>query len=398
LTLGVLLKRSRRLLWIGCALALSVHIGLSQLGVGAEEQRAAKPLTTQFVKRQPRLTKPLELKKRPQPKHRRVERSMVAVKARMQRKETGVGFEPTQLVRGLARPSVQIGRLAGPGGAETEPQALAGVIEGAKEAKNKIDMSLELLDIETLNTGRYHAMVVQDPGDKRNISGFLNLAYIYSDAMEGLGTYRSSDMTFYAVTRVAEKMNDWTQIKTRIAGRFTFDAPQLFDTPWVYTRGGHSLASWVIPYSQAHNLGKYLRDGGFWIADGLSRGPLGQDVPMRKAVKDALAAVDHVHGRDWDFQDLPFGHPLFHCFFEFPDGAPSSAGYWPVEGVFLGERLLVLYTNNNLVHGWVSRSPVYGDWYPDLDGTRVFQFSVNTIVFALTQEGSITYRLMGGVE
>ena len=37
-------------------------------------------------------------------------------------------------------------------------------------------MSLELLDIETLDTGRYHAMVIQDPSDKRTIRGFIHIA------------------------------------------------------------------------------------------------------------------------------------------------------------------------------------------------------------------------------
>jgi len=261
--------------------------------------------------------------------------------------------------------------------------------------------------ISALNTGRYHALVVQDPTDKQNITGFLNLAFVYSEQMEGLGgVVRSADMTFYGVTRLVDRMNEWTQIRTRIAGRFTFDSSELFQTPWVYTRGGHSLAAWTIPYSQAHNLGQYLQEGGFWIADGLQGGPgVGQDIPMRNAVKDALATANHVYGRDWQFQKLSFHHPIFHCFFEFPDGAPVSADgpYWggygsnfPVEGVFFRERLLVLYTNKNLVHGWVGRSPLYPQY--NFDGMRVFQFGVNTIVFALTQEGSITHRLMDSIQ
>ena len=34
----------------------------------------------------------------------------------------------------------------------------------------------------------------------------------------------------------------------------------------------------------------------------------------------------------------------------------------------------------------------------ELDPTRQFQFGINTIIFALTQEGSITERLMDVVQ
>ena len=70
LSLG-LLSRSRNGLWVGLGLAVLAHVWLTQITQVRQADRAAKPLTTQFVKRRPRLTKPLDLKKRPQPKRRR---------------------------------------------------------------------------------------------------------------------------------------------------------------------------------------------------------------------------------------------------------------------------------------------------------------------------------------
>ena len=81
LSLSGLFRRSRRVLFAGLWVALVVHGSLTRITASRENKKAAKPLTTQFVKRQPRLTKPLELKKRPQPKRRRIQRTMVAVKA-----------------------------------------------------------------------------------------------------------------------------------------------------------------------------------------------------------------------------------------------------------------------------------------------------------------------------
>jgi hypothetical protein len=37
-------------------------------------------------------------------------------------------------------------------------------------------------------------------------------------------------------------------------------------------------------------------------------------------------------------------------------------------------------------------------WDRDIDPTLVFRFGINTIIFALTQEGSITKRAMDSVE
>ena len=69
--LSSLLKRTRRTLCAGLGFALVAHAALTQLGGITAEVKAAKPLTTRFVKRLPRLTKPLELKKRPRPRARR---------------------------------------------------------------------------------------------------------------------------------------------------------------------------------------------------------------------------------------------------------------------------------------------------------------------------------------
>ena len=50
----------------------------------------------------------------------------------------------------------------------------------------------------------------------------------------------------------------------------------------------------------------------------------------------------------------------------------------------------------NLGIAW-ENIPVYQDKKLYLDNTRLLQFGINTIVFALTQEGSITNRVMESV-
>ena len=110
LSLKLLLRHTRHVLWGGLVLAVGLHLMFTQLGGFGEEQKTAKPLTTQFIKRQPRLTKPLEMKKRPQPKRRRMQRKMVSVKAKINRAETASPFQPVSLSRCLAQAKVVVDR------------------------------------------------------------------------------------------------------------------------------------------------------------------------------------------------------------------------------------------------------------------------------------------------
>jgi len=119
---------------------------------------------------------------------------------------------------------------------------------------------------------------------------------------------------------------------------------------------------------------------------------------LRQVVKDALAAQHLRHGKDWDFQVLRLDHPLFHCYFHFeevPAGVGSRFSYFdPLEGILIGDRLLVIMDYRSMMYWWdAGPQREHG-----MDGTRPMQFGVNVIVFALTQEGSITHRLMESMQ
>jgi len=60
LSLAELLTQTRRLLAAGFGLAVVFHLSLTGVTGRGEEETAVKPLTTKFVKRQPRLTKPTD--------------------------------------------------------------------------------------------------------------------------------------------------------------------------------------------------------------------------------------------------------------------------------------------------------------------------------------------------
>ena len=118
---------------------------------------------------------------------------------------------------------------------------------------------------------------------------------------------------------------------------------------------------------------------------------------------------------DQELLEIPFDHPIYHCFFDF-DGPPlgsdrlsrMTAGPLSrqadrfLQGAHIDRRLTCVYSRKGYFHPW-------GDWGPDgpgarqgrgyglLEPTRQLQFGVNLIIFALTQEGSLTRRVMDAV-
>ena len=98
--------------------------------------------------------------------------------------------------------------------------------------------------------------------------------------------------------------------------------------------------------------------------------------------------------RDWTFDRIPDEHPIYHCYFDF-DGLPGGladqqfvqSGY--LRGAVLGDRLAAILSNKAILNLWEEGST---------KNERIIQLGINTIIFALTQEGSITKRVMDAVQ
>jgi hypothetical protein len=399
-------------MWVGMALSVAAHGGLSAWRVAVQEQHVAKPLTTQFVKRQPRLTKPLELKKRPAPKRRRVQREMVAVKVRAGRRDISSVVLPVQLVGGLARPQADVRRITGLQEIGMEPAAIAGTIRGAMESEGVVDMSLEMMDLDALDTGRYHAMVIEDPGDKRNLTGFLHLAPVYSPKVKGhmagsgelSGTAVSAPLAIRNVVRAVDR---YTSLRADEIPAIPYNSGEIMKIPCliIYLRPIRDLQD-----SESENLGRYLASGGFAFCEDCNV-PNRYRAPFVRAIlKKALASQGKVCGRAWEFGRLPKDHALYHCFFDFdelPPGGDVFAQHCQdcndytdgteilsyMEGAELDGRLTAVVNLKEYIYIWGYWGDV-NERRGNLDRTRYFQFAVNLIVFALTQEGSITHRVM----
>ena len=405
LRLKALLRKTQRVLWGSFGLGVGLHLSLMQIGRSEAEHKVVKPLTMQFIKRQPRLTKPLELKKRPQPKRRRLQRRMVSVKAKMQRNQRAGRFQPVEMLKGLAKPSVEVGRVAAFERVGIEPRSIAEVIEGTKEAEQKIDMSLELLDIEALNTGKHHAMVIQDPHDKRNIQGFCCLSYFFIPRLhQTVVPHTSTGTTWFqyivagAVRNLVHAMNAYTLIDAQVGQKIVISDPEVFRTPWIYLF--FIARQYAFSDVEADMMGRYMMQGGFVFADSHPADMMS----VASSHEDGLRAALESQGVERDFEILPGTHPIYHCYFDFngppdaTDGLIRAGDYasWEhpgyLEGLIVEDRLVAILSRKGYYHPWAQ-----GD-RATYDTTRHFQFGVNTIVFALTEEGSITHRLMDSIK
>ena len=404
LQLRMLYRRAQGTFWASLALAVGLHGLLSQAPGVWRKERLAKPLTTQFIKREPRLTKRLEMKKEPRPRRRPMKRSMVSVKPEASPSGASVTARPPQLLPILARPGVTVSRMGYTPGLGMEAQVAAHQIVGTREDENVVDMCLEMLEMDDLDTGRYHALVIEDPQDKRNIRGFLHLAVVYASSLTQFeGEKLMNPRAVRALAALADAMNEYTQIKTDVRGPFPFDSPSIFRTPWVHVQYG--IWPGYTTDGELAALGKYALWGGFMFVDSLALVDRGGRVEKcqeyRWAIVHALALNGLQRGRNWEFERMDDDHPLFHCFFDF-EGPPAGGwGRWwseievPPElpnpdAVNIDGRVIAMWSHHSYSIAWS------GQWYEyfRMDNTRQLQFGVNLLVFALTQEGGLTKRVM----
>jgi hypothetical protein len=310
-----------------------------------------------------------------------------------------------QVVGSLTRPRVEVVRNGGLQDIALEPATVAEALLGTKDAKQALDAHLELMDLDALDTGKYHAMVIQDPNDKRNVRGFFHLAivHIQSLALTARGNVNRADT---GVAKLIQAVNEYTDIRADIRYRISLDSPDLFKTPWIYA-GTSRLVE--LTDRELWNLGEYLVNGGFLFGEewvGVAHNSFeGSQKAFTYMYREALATQGYLLERDWVFQQISDEHPIFHCFFDFNDIPVGYMGGYLTQypkylqsgltGVILGDRLLGTYSHKCHVASWYGKGwsgPGTTEQMPQQ--RRALQFGINTIVFALTQEGSITHRVM----
>jgi hypothetical protein len=429
---GVLINNPRWLL-LGLALSAFFHFillgGYMALGERVSEvvhriTFEPPPPPSMFYKAPRTTTRTLEFRKRPVPRDAyRREQTKVA-KTRVQEVQALAAMRTEALLsrldakaitppsmRSQARLGVGGGSASGAGGAGIAALALPELskveVRGVKETSEQVDMGLDMLSIRDMDTGQYQAMVVQDPDDRRKISGYIYLAQAFTrsrvipnveaEASGNAASLTSQITEYQSLDYLIKALDEYTGIEASYLGPTPLDDPRLQQVPWLllpsWFREEHSSND-----SELENLGRYLVSGGFGIV------AAGANEKMKGALFDkfrvALKTQGLNEGADWRFAYLKPSHPLYHSFFDFDmavrDNQKLSAHVGDM-GLLIGDRLAVFITGAREV---VTQSAKVGtgNFQVAVDGRRHLQFTINTIVFALTQEGGVTQQLMARVK
>ena len=411
----VLLPRSRWLL-LGAAASVCVHLlvfgGYSLIGERVEHviRRITfepQPPPNVFYKPPRPASRALEFRKRPIPpgailrRQSRVARTRVTDVQTLAAVRTGAllrQLDARQLappsLRSTARLGVGSDLARGAAGADGPalPRLSRAEVRGVKESRRQVDMRLDMLSVRDMDTGQYQAMVIQDPVDRRKVTGYIHLAQVLirSRTMVGGATFTGggNQVTRYqSLDYLIKALQEYTGIEADYLGAIPLEDPRLSQVPWL-----------LIPrdFGQDHaqseqeltNLGRYLIDGGFAIA-----------TSGQQAFRRALRYQGLNEGADWRVDYLEPAHPIYHAFFDFDmsvrDNSPRIE--YGDRGLLIGDRLAVFFPESARILTEHATPGVRGLNVARLDGTRHLQFTVNTVVFALTQEGGLTQQLMAGM-
>ena len=240
--LAELVRRLRR----GLLLSLALAVGLTLVFVALNpfrqvEIKAPRPLTTKFIKREPRLTKPLELRKIPKPKRQLARRQVHLAAARLDQVQATTNFNVRSLISShVGNSGISLFKSITDNATNSlvlEPKLVSTSVTSTRMPEHKIDMALEMLDVNSMDTGRYRAMVVQDAGDPQAIKGFIKIAHVISaravtDQIQGY-----SNLNLRSIDALCDVINEYTGLEAKFIGTITYDDRRLLELPILIPQG-----------------------------------------------------------------------------------------------------------------------------------------------------------------
>lgn len=250
-------------------------------------------------------------------------------------------------------------------------------------ASNRISMKDEMLRVEDLSTGKYKGLVVVNLANERDLKGYLSIPSTLSGER-----LRTPSETARAAAGLVGALQRFTGIIARPDSMMTLTSPTFPQFPFVYISADDLFD---LSIAERISLGNYLRNGGFAFIEAFGGNrpdlPLKGSGPLRKMLLDAL-------GAEGNLRPLPADHYLYHCYFDFTDGPPrtkrdetgkqagQAAGV--LEGIWIGDRLAAVYSEKGYGRAW--SSPGGPEEY--------LRMGINIVVYALTQAGGLTLRLV----
>lgn len=147
---------------------------------------------------------------------------------------------------------------------------------------------------------------------------------------------------------------------------------RLFEQPFLFLNGHGNI---VLSDAEARRLRLYLENGGFLFCND----DYGLDPHLRRELKKVFP--------DKELVEVPYDHPIYHCWFSFPDGLPKIHEHdaKPPQGfgIFLNGRLTLFYAyESDIADGW-EEEWVHGD--PAELREQAVRMGVNILICALSQ-------------
>jgi hypothetical protein len=154
--------------------------------------------------------------------------------------------------------------------------------------------------------------------------------------------------------------------------RVRITSKDLYNYPYLYLTGHGNIR---FTEEEVRRLREYLTGGGFLHADD----NYGMDESFRREMGRVFP--------DAELVELPFDHPIYHVWYDFPEGLPKihehHCGPPQGLGIFSGGRLVVFYSfNTDLGDGWEDPE-VHGD--PPERREAALRMGINIFLHAMTQ-------------
>lgn len=389
----------RKQLLVFLMISLVIHISpiIFNLKISSEIVEKKKPPTTvKFIQRAPRLQKQLELQKAPKIVERNMQRTISQQRmSMMPRTMTTAATHGGTSLGSLGRPGDFVDRTFSSRQQFYGPNISTDIINTRAGTKTASSLKDELIDYTNFQD-RFYGWVEQG-ANKKDITGYLEF---YQLQYRGSKLDENGEPGWNVVPQAMLALVEYAQSKTKLniklKGSIRLDSKELMNVPMIYMMGSETEP--LYTEQEVRNLEKYLRNGGFiFIDDGYAARWAAFNIKSRQMITDAL-------GYDAEFEKIPNGHWLYHCWEDFagpPAGEdevrpnpnhPVKERYRFLEGVFLNGRLAVLLSSKGYCKAWGAwpRNPT--SLGGPLDNTRQLQFGINVIVFACTQKGGIIDR------
>jgi len=146
--------------------------------------------------------------------------------------------------------------------------------------------------------------------------------------------------------------------------------PELFQYPFLFATG-HGVISFTP--EEKERLRTYLLGGGFLFVN--------DSYGVDKSFRGEMAALFP----ERDVVEVPFDHPIYHCFYDFPSGPPKiheHDGLAPRGYALMVNGRVVLYflVESDIGDGWED-AQVHND--PDNKRQEAFRMGLNILTYAL---------------